>query len=213
MKKTLALLLTLAMSVSVFAGCGGTAVVEKENNNTEVSTQVVDDRLAAEVITVDMATYDAKSAEVYNAALGEFITTYEAAKAVDNVSERQALMAIAEAKLMESAVMLPTTTRGGNYAISRVAPYTVPYSLWGNDPDRFYTTIVATEPITKEQIFKIEQMLRDLKVPFEKILKSLLQDDSTELDVNLDTMRDMLKMLVIKFFLIWETLIVHLTLC
>lgn len=39
MKKTLALLLTLAMSVSVFAGCAGTAVVEKENNNTEVSAE------------------------------------------------------------------------------------------------------------------------------------------------------------------------------
>ena len=37
MKKTLALLLTLAMSVSVFAGCAGTAVVEKENTNTEVA--------------------------------------------------------------------------------------------------------------------------------------------------------------------------------
>ena len=39
MKKTLALLLTLAMSVSVLAGCSGTAVVEKENTNTETSTQ------------------------------------------------------------------------------------------------------------------------------------------------------------------------------
>ena len=45
MKKTLAFLLTLAMSVSVFAGCGGTAVVEKENEskNTEVSTEVAAD--------------------------------------------------------------------------------------------------------------------------------------------------------------------------
>jgi len=40
MKKTLALLVTFAMSVSVFAGCAGTAVVEKENPNTEVSTEV-----------------------------------------------------------------------------------------------------------------------------------------------------------------------------
>ena len=37
MKKTLALLLTLAMSVSVFAGCAGTAVVEVEKENTEVA--------------------------------------------------------------------------------------------------------------------------------------------------------------------------------
>ena len=49
MKKTLALLLTLAMSVSIFAGCSGTAVVEKENNNTEVSTEVATE-VATEVV-------------------------------------------------------------------------------------------------------------------------------------------------------------------
>lgn len=44
MKKTVALLLTLALSVSVFAGCQGTAVVEKENNTeSAVSTEVVAD--------------------------------------------------------------------------------------------------------------------------------------------------------------------------
>lgn len=47
---------------------------------------------------------------------------------------------------------------------------------------------------TNERIEKIKQMLRDLKEPFEKILKSLLQEDVTEFDVNLDTMRDMLRM-------------------
>lgn len=40
MKKTLALLLTLAMSVSAFAGCSGTAVVEKENTETDASVEV-----------------------------------------------------------------------------------------------------------------------------------------------------------------------------
>ena len=35
MKKTLAILLTLALSVSVLAGCSGTAVVEKEKESTE----------------------------------------------------------------------------------------------------------------------------------------------------------------------------------
>ena len=35
MKKTLAILLTVALSVSVLAGCSGTAVVEKEKESTE----------------------------------------------------------------------------------------------------------------------------------------------------------------------------------
>ena len=38
MKKTLALLLTLALSISVFAGCQGTAVVEKEKETENVIT-------------------------------------------------------------------------------------------------------------------------------------------------------------------------------
>lgn len=178
-KRVFALALAMSTLLTACGGNGGSNATNTEATNTEASTQVVDDRLAAEVITVDMATYDAKSAEVYNAALSEFITTYEAAKAASNVSERQALMAIAEAKLMESAVMLPTTTRGGNYAISRVVPYSVPYSLWGNDPDRFYTTIVATEPITKEHRDTMKAKWTELKGTgtYEEWAKSFLAEN------------------------------------
>ena len=182
-KRVFALALAMSTLLTACGGNGGADTPNTEATNTEVSTQVVDDRLAAEVITADLATYDAKSAEVYNAALSEFITTYEAAKAVDNVSERQALMAIAEAKLMESAVMLPTTTQGGNYAISRVAPYTVPYSLWGNDPDRFYTTIVATEPITTEHRDTMKAKWTELKGTgtYEEWVKSFLAENGYSL--------------------------------
>ena len=45
-----------------------------------------------------------------------------------------------------------------------------------------------------DRIEKIKQMLYDLRVPFEKILESLMDDDSTKIDVDLETMRDMLKM-------------------
>ena len=61
MKKTLALLLTLALSVSVFAGCQGTAVVEKEKDtesvvNTEVAvedTEAVTESVATEGTEAD----------------------------------------------------------------------------------------------------------------------------------------------------------------
>ncbi len=48
MKKTLVFLLTLAMSVSMLAGCSGTAVVEKENENTntEVSAEAATESVA-----------------------------------------------------------------------------------------------------------------------------------------------------------------------
>ncbi len=95
--------------------------------------------------------YDEKSAAIYEDILGEFNTAYQAAKdGSNNLSKRFALMAIAEAKLLGSGAMLPMTAKGGNYAISRVAPYTAPNTLWGNDSYRFHNVVVVTEPITVE---------------------------------------------------------------
>ena len=51
MKKSLALLLTLALSVSVFAGCQGTAVVEKENENVTTEAVAVNTEVATEAAT------------------------------------------------------------------------------------------------------------------------------------------------------------------
>ena len=110
MKKLLALLLVVVMIVSM-ASCGKKKV------------EYVD--------PYEGLTYDEVSEKIYNEVLGEFATAYEAAKKATNVSERQALMAIAEAKLMEAAVMLPLSTNGGMYAISRVAPNTATSTLWG----------------------------------------------------------------------------------
>lgn len=89
-----------------------------------------------------------RSEAVYDDALGEFYAAYELAKAADTTSMRYALMAVAEAKLLESAVMLPLNASGGNYVISCLAPYSMPSVLWGNDNERFYGALVTTTPIT-----------------------------------------------------------------
>ncbi|MBR5381098.1 MAG: hypothetical protein IK136_00595, partial [Oscillospiraceae bacterium] len=90
------------------------------------------DKLAVEVWDYDPANYYDDSAEVYDAILGGYYENYEAALAAKSIAERFALEAIAEAKLLNSAIMLPTTTQGGNYSISRVAPKTANTTLWGN---------------------------------------------------------------------------------
>lgn len=54
-------------------------------------------------------------------------------------------MPVAEAKLLESGVLLPTYTAGGNYAIYRVSPYTIDYALWGIDYERYHQALVCTE--------------------------------------------------------------------
>lgn len=112
----------------------------------------------------DWDAYFATSTEIYNAQLGEFYTAYTAAKEATDVSTRMALMAVAEAKLMESAVMLPLSTRGGNYAISRVAPYTASTALWGNDSDRYHNVLVVNEnPLTPEERTYLKGLWNELK--------------------------------------------------
>jgi len=122
--------------------------------------------------------YDEKSGKIYNDVLGDFLTAYNAAKEAKTVSERFALMAIAEAKLLESGVMLPSTANGGNYAISRVAPYTATSALWGNDSYRYHNVIIATEPITAEHRTEMKAKWAEFKGTgtYEEWVKTYLTD-------------------------------------
>ncbi|MBR2790875.1 MAG: hypothetical protein IKD70_09770 [Eggerthellaceae bacterium] len=94
-------------------------------------------------------TYDELSEKLYMEQLKAFYDLYEYALERNNDDKRHAFMAAAEAKLMASAVYIPTQCRGGDYAIGRVVPHTGDYVLWGNDSDRGSKNLVATEPIKK----------------------------------------------------------------
>ena len=130
----LAMVLVLVLSVGVFAACN-----PKEGGNND-QTDPDAERLEQ---------YLAESAKIYGEQLGEFKAAYAKAVAeTKNTSKRYALMALAEAKLMESAVYVPGTANGGTYAISKVAPNTISSVLWGNDSDRFHNAILADKLIT-----------------------------------------------------------------
>ena len=81
--------------------------------------------------------------EVYYSILGEYEELCLAAKEAATDDERFVLYAQAEALLLDSAVMIPTTTQNGAYTISRIAPRTVPYVQWGNDDDRFKGLVIS----------------------------------------------------------------------
>ncbi len=151
MKKLLAMLLAVVMVVALVA-CGGKTPTPvdpgTEDPGTEDPTPTPESPLAAEAWKYDTANYTADSEAVYNSMLSGYYENYQKALGTTNVAERYALEAIAEAKLLDAAIMLPTTTKGGNYAISRVAPKTANTTLWGNDSDRFHNVVVATEFIT-----------------------------------------------------------------
>ena len=123
--------------------------------------------------------YDELSTALYEDILGEFASIYAEAKEAETVSERFAKMAVAEAKLLESAVMLPSTSRGGNYAISRLAPNTVTSVMWGNDVDRYHNAIVTTEPITNAHRDQLRAMWAEKKGTgeWESAAKQFLTDN------------------------------------
>lgn len=107
--------------------------------------------------------YDETSTELYNEALGDFNDALATAKEAETVDERYALMAVAEGKLMESAMMYPLISRGGMYAMYRMAPRTKDYTLWGSDKDRYHQYVVTTDFIKAEDYNEMRAKWDELK--------------------------------------------------
>ena len=157
MKKLLALLLALAMVMSL-AACGGnapaapTTATEAPAATTPAGTDTPDEAYTGpDWAAIDAMDVDEASDAVYDWNLGEFNEVYQDAKSeVVDLDLRMAKMAIAEAKLMESGVFIPVFGKGGAFAMNRVVPRTVTSVSWGLDAYRWYTMLVANELITTE---------------------------------------------------------------
>jgi len=150
MKKVFALL--LAAVTVLTAGCAG-------KQETPAVTTVPVTTAPGPVYADPFAAYTdylEKSQALYNANLGEFFTLYQQALTAQDLSERWALMAMAEAKLLASSVMLPMGTNGGHYALSRIAPYSAPYVQWGDDARRCHDLIITDKLIAKEHRQELE---------------------------------------------------------
>lgn len=164
LKRVLCALLALVMVLG-FVGCknnGDDKTTPAPNNTTKPAESEVP---ATTVPTTPLPTgdYNAMSAAIYDAQLGAFNTLYQAAKEEQNVSKRYALMAQAEAKLLEAAVLIPGTTSGGNYGLSRVAKRSASTVLWGNDSDRFHNVLVTTELISAEDQTHLKAMWNEVR--------------------------------------------------
>lgn len=189
--KVIALLLTVGMTVSSVACSSGDtgntgdntgsestqSTPESDNNETsgDATTEATEEE---EVVDESAMDYDELSEYVYNQILGEFYENYELAQAEENKNVAWALDAVAEAKLLESGVFIPFTSRGGMYAISRIAPYTVSTTYWGNDESRFHNAVVTSDLIKAEDYMAMREKYAELKGTgeYEDWVKSFLEE-------------------------------------
>lgn len=187
--KVVALLLTAGMTVSSVA-CGGsgntTENTGSDNTQQTSGTENTDGETTDgetgestdEAVDESSMDYDELSEYVYNQILGEFYENYEAAQAEEDKNVAWALDAVAEAKLLESGVFIPFSSRGGMYAISRVAPYTVSTTYWGNDESRFHNAVVTSDLIKAEDYMAMREKYAELKGTgeYESWVKSFLEE-------------------------------------
>ena len=156
--KFLSLMLVLAMVLSLVA-CGGNSAPAATEAPAVAETEaaVYVDPFAD--VTDD---YDELSQAVYDDVLGEFYTYYQEAMEETSTAARYAKMAIAEAKMLSAGIFLPTTSKGGNYAVARMAPKTNTPVLWGNDTYRYHDVLVTEELIAAEDIAAMESALTEM---------------------------------------------------
>ena len=140
--KVLSMLLVLSMTLGL-AACGNS----KNSGSTEGTEAAASSSSSSESEISMPSGYDDTSKEVYDAALGDFYEAYQKVDDASSLSERYALDALAEAKLLEAAVWVPTSSKGGSYNISRVDEKSKPNVLWGNDNERFHNVLVTKELI------------------------------------------------------------------
>lgn len=173
-RKIVSALLVMSMAASLVAcGNSGSGSSDPADESVSVSSSASSESDAsasasseseAEAEESEMPEgYDETSTELYNEALGDFNDALATAKEAETVDERYALMAVAEGKLMESAMMYPLASKGGMYAMYRMAPRTKDYTLWGSDTDRYHQYVVTTDFIKAEDYNEMRAKWDELK--------------------------------------------------
>ena len=177
MKKFLALCLAAIMVLAMFVACvdqktddptaaptqsGETTNPTDSGETTEPTVEPTADDLATPIVRP--TSWERENEEiVYNMVLPKFEEMMATAAAGKTADEKFVLYAQAEAYLLSTGLMIPTTTQGGTYQISRIAPHSVPYANWGNDDDRLHGLVISDEFLTKEERADLLKMWNDAK--------------------------------------------------
>lgn len=142
-----------AVSLLALGACGG------NNGGSQSQNKSKDDGYVVPEIKEQYARGDDE--QIFNDVLGQFDFLANEAKKVKDDDERFLKYAEAEANLLNSGAFMPTYTNGGNYAITRVAPHSIPFAKWGNDDDRLKSMVLVDAPnafIKKEERAEMIQL-------------------------------------------------------
>jgi len=198
MKKIVSLLLALAMLFSL-AACGdnsGDQPSQSQSNSpapsqsgeqpTQSGEQPTESDTGSEPGEFVPMTYEEQV--VFDTALGDFYNAFMEAKGATTTSERYALMAVAEAKLLESGVLIPTQGDGGRYGIRHSVPRTIPSVGWGSDPDRLASMIVVNELLKAADSSEVTKLWNELAGTgtFEDEVKKLLTEKGYTFNDSID---------------------------
>ena len=138
-------------TVLALASCG--------NNTNNTSNKTTTNKTT----TGNSGNGEKSDSEIYNEILGDFYSMYQGSFKENDTDMRYTKMALAEAKLLSSGVMVPTRSEGGRYGISNVAPYSIDYAKAGNDNDRFHQALVTTTTINNNDRTTMKAKWNELK--------------------------------------------------
>ena len=107
------------------------------------------------------AVYD-NDEDIYMANLGEFYADYQKATEASSVSERYALLAVAEAKVLESGVATPMYGGIAGYQMSRIVYCSGGYAGWRGTMADLTQYVITNEIITAEDYKHLKKLRADL---------------------------------------------------
>jgi oligopeptide transport system substrate-binding protein len=103
--------------------------------------------------------------------LYEYARKVEAGNAVYNdIAKRLKLFAEAEAQILDDGIVLPWMSRGGTFVVSRVVPYTAPYTAYGADDYKIKGMVIGDKVVSVAEREKAKaQWEKDRAAEYKKL--------------------------------------------
>ena len=157
MKRTLAILLAVGMLLGMTACAKDTPQTKPTDSAAETPTTPTADKTEEPAFSV------AEDDEtIYMNAFGEFYDAYQKAMEAETVSERHALLAVAEAKALEASGGAPMYGPTAGYIMTRVIHASGGYAPWCGTMGNYSQFVLTNEIITSEDLAHIKTLWTQL---------------------------------------------------